>query len=119
MKELYTILLDGELLPDMHVLAFENKTVALYSYLLLCIAYARKDLKLYRIGSIDPHGYIGDNNYTFVCDINTILARYDEFTRIEDEKNVPRDVFNSSLNALDVAVSNKFKMEVADEQVNQ
>ena len=116
MKSMYSIMLDGELLPDMHILLFENETVALYSYLLLCIAYARKDLLLYKVGVIQSDGIIVDAGRQFVCDINSLISRYDKVCNKDDVKNVPRDLFNKSLEALETAVKNKFSMEVTEDE---
>ncbi len=115
MKNMYCVMLDGELLPDMHVLLFENTTVALYSFLLLSIAYARKDLNLYKVGDIDTNGVIVNAEHTFVCDINSLMSVYDKVCDKDDVKNVSRDLFNKSLEALDTAVKNKYNMEASDE----
>ena len=109
-------MLDGELLPDMHILLFENETVALYSYLLLCIAYARKDLQLYKVGVIQSDSVIVDNTRHFICDINSLMSRYDKVCNKDDVKNVPRDLFNKSFEALDTAVKNKYNMEEATDE---
>ena len=119
MKTMYTILLNGEIIPDMHVLLFQNRTVALYSYLLLSIAYARNDLVLYEIGSIDNYGVISNTNRVFVTDIHTIMSKYDEYCQNNDEKNVSRDLFVKSLEALNVAIKNKLNVGVEDEQINK
>lgn len=115
MKNMYCIMLDGELLPDMHVLLFENITVALYSFLLLSIAYARKDFKLYQVGIINSNGVILNTDNTFVCDINSLISVYDSVCNKNDVKNVPRDLFNKSLEALETAVKNKYNMEASNE----
>lgn len=115
MKNMYSVMLDGELLPDMHILLFENITVALYSFLLLSIAYSRNDLKFYRVGSINNNGVIENTEYTFVCDINSILSVYDTYSNKDDVKNVSRDLFNKSLDALATAVKNKYNMEATNE----
>lgn len=107
MKSMYTILLNGELLPDMHVLLFENKTVALYSFLLLCIAYARNDLVMYRIGTIDDNGVIDDTGRFFFADVHTIMSKYDAYCDKNDVKNMPREAFVKSLEALELAIKNK------------
>ena len=116
---MYTVLLNGEIIPDMHVLLFQNRTVALYSYLLLSIAYARNDLVLYEIGSIDNYGVINETSRVFVTDIHTIMSKYDEYFDKDDEKVVPRDFFIKSLEALNVAIKNKLNVGVEDEQVDK
>ncbi len=115
MKNMFSVMLDGELLPDMHVLLFENITVALYSFLLLCIAYGRKDLKFYKVGVINSQGVIVNTEHSFVCDINSLMSVYDSVCDKDDVKNVPRDLFNKSLDALNTAVKNKFNMEASNE----
>lgn len=115
MKDMYVILLNGELLPDMHVLLFKNKTVALYSYLLLCIAYARNDLVIYRCGSIDDNGVIIDTGRNFFSDIHTLMSKYDEYCDKDDVNNISREIIVKSLEALDVAIKNKLNIGDKDE----
>lgn len=115
MKNMYSVILDGELLPDMHVLLFENVTVALYSFLLLSIAYGRKDFKLYKVGVINSNGVIVNTDNIYVCDINSLMSVYDSVCNKDDVKNVPRDLFNKSLEALETSIKNKYNMEHNDE----
>lgn len=115
MKTMYTILLNGEILPDMHVLLFENKTVALYSFLLLCIAYSRNDLVMYQVGSIDKNGVINNFDRSFFSDFHTIMSKYDEYSNKDDVKNISRELFVKSIDALDVAIKNKLNLGVENE----
>lgn len=119
-KTIYMLVKDGRLLPDSHLLIFENPISALVSLLLFSVTYACKDLKLYKVGDLtdDLNTFeFGSYRMDFFCDFHNVKSLFTEYSANKDfteNVEINEKYINDLIDLVDLAIKNQF---ISNEEV--